>query len=74
MELLMKVNINKERNMEKASLLGQMEAPTPVIFMIIIFTEQVSMNGLMEEYSMVNGRIIKWKAMEHLHGLMDVNM
>jgi hypothetical protein len=35
---------------------------------------QVSTNGLTKEFSMVNGKITKWKVMVHSLGQMEENM
>lgn len=40
----------------------------------IIYTELVSMFGQMEEYTMENGLIIKWKVKELSLGVMGVSM
>jgi hypothetical protein len=63
-----------ERNMEEESLCGLIKVLIQVNLEIIILKVSESMNGLMVEYSMVIGLIIKCKAMVHLLGLMDVNM
>jgi len=74
MELHMKATMHKAKSKAKASLPGQMEALTMVIFMITTSMAQESMNGLMVEYSTVIGETIKWRAMEHLPGQMEESM
>lgn len=68
-----KANTCRERSMEKESSLGLTTALTLVTSMIITFTEQESMSGLMAASSLENGATTRWKAMVHSHGLMDVN-
>ena len=70
----MKANILKEKSMEKENFNGQMVVSIPVILMTIIFMERVSMNGLMEEFTMEIGLTTKWKVMELSHGQMVEDM
>jgi hypothetical protein len=70
----MKVNTNKERSMEEESLHGLIIVLLLAISMIIIFMVTVFMNGQMEECTLAIGKIIKWKVMAPLHGLMVESM
>ena len=70
----MKVNTHKEKSMEKENSLGLMEAPTMGNFMITILKDMVFMSGLMAEFLMESGVIIRWKGMGLLLGLMEENM
>jgi len=55
------------------SLYGAIKVLMMVISFKIIYTVLVSMFGLMEEYTMENGLIIKWKDKVLLLGVTDVN-
>ncbi len=49
-----------EKNMEKESLYGVIKVCMKEIFKIIIYMDLEYINGLMEENTKVNGKIIKW--------------
>jgi hypothetical protein len=55
------------------SLFGAIKVLMMVISFKIIYTVLVNMFGLMEEYTMENGLIIKWKDKVLLLGVTDVN-
>jgi hypothetical protein len=71
---LIKATMPKERNTAKANLPGPIIVHILETSMITIYTEQVSMNGLMVVSIQVNGGITRWKAMELSLGLMAGNM
>ena len=56
--------------MERENSFGAIKALMMVTSIKIIFMELVNMSGQMEEYSMVNGLITKWKVKVHLPGAM----
>ena len=56
--------------MERVNSFGVIKVPMTVISIRTIFTELENMCGRMEEYSMVNGLITKWKVKVHLPGAM----
>jgi len=66
----MKENMFKERNTEKANLLGLMEALSLDNLLITILKDKVNTTGLTEENSMDHGKTIKWKEVESSPGLM----
>lgn len=70
----MKECINQVRSMVVVNLPGQMGVHSQGNSLTIILMELASMSGLMGEYSMESGKIIKWKGMEHSHGLMEEDM
>ena len=74
MEHVIRGNILMERSMERENSYGLITAPTLETFLTIIYRELEFMNGLMEEYSMVIGKIIRCKDMELLPGLMEGGM
>jgi hypothetical protein len=74
MEHLIKGFTSLARSTDMASSRGLTEALLLVNSMTIIFTGGESMNGLMKECLMVNGRITKWKDMGHSHGLTEEDM
>ena len=59
--------------MVKASLYGATQAHMTVTFIKIISMVQVNTSGLMAEFIMDNGLIIKWKDQEPSLGVMDVD-
>lgn len=71
---LMKVNIHKERSMEKENSPGLTLVHSLAISLTTIFMEVVSMNGQMEEFILVIGKITRWKVMEPSLGQMAENM
>ena len=60
--------------MEEVNSYGAIKAPMMEISFKIIFMELENMCGLMEEYIMVSGLIIKWKVKELLLGVMEESM
>lgn len=70
MELNSKETMSKAENKAKASLFGQMAAPTQVSFQTITFTEKESTNGQTVEFSKANGKITKCMAKVYSLGLM----
>ena len=71
---LMKASINQARSMVKVNLPGQTPLHSLVNSLTIILMAQEYMSGLMGEYSMGSGKIIKWKGMVLSHGLMVEDM
>lgn len=74
MELSIKGNINKGKNMVKVVSCGLMIAHIMEIFIKITSVEKVSTVGRTVEFMKVIGKIIKCKEREFLHGLMEENM
>ena len=70
MELSLKVNTKKVKRKEKGILHGQMVPTMWGTFTTIIFTEKECIDGLMEEYMTVRGKIIKCMDMEYFLGQM----
>ena len=74
MDLNLKVNSYKERNMDWVNshrLMGHFMMANLLKTTIKV---KGNINGLKEHNMKELGRIIKWKAKEHLAGQMDVNM
>lgn len=70
MELATQVNTLMVKSMEKESSYGLIRALIQESSLIITLKGTVSMNGLMDVFSMVIGSRIKWRVMVHLLGLM----
>ena len=70
----MKANIFKVKSTDTGNLPGLIKALTLESFMTTIFMDKVFMNGLMEEFLMEIGEIIKWRVMDVSHGQMEENM
>lgn len=68
---LLKVTTWMVRNKEREHLPGRMAVHTLETFKRIIYTERVSINGLMVDCIKVLGSTIRCTDMEYLHGLMD---
>ena len=60
--------------MEKVNLYGIIKINMTVIFMKTIFREKENINGQMDESSMANGSMIRWKALGRLLGLTGGNI
>lgn len=73
-KLYTKDNTNVEKNMEKVCFYGRMIAHMRASFFKTIFMDSVSILGKMGVFIKENGKIIKCKAKEYLHGLMDADM
>lgn len=74
MVLDMRDNITKEKNMVKVNFIGQIIHLMKESSQIIIYMVKIFINGVMAVYSMVNGKIIKWRVQEYLVGLMVENI
>jgi hypothetical protein len=66
--------IKTGRSMEKVNLCGEMIVLTKGISMKILFTDLVGMNGKMEEFMRVNGKITECMERELSLGPMEENM
>ena len=74
MVLNLKDSTKREKRKVEEILLGQMDLTMLEIFMIIIFMEKEYTGGLMEEFSMALGKIIKCMVMVCSLGLMEESM
>jgi hypothetical protein len=74
MEHFMKEIINRERNLEKEILSGEMVVHMKVIFMIMLFMVKVNIHGKMIEFMRVIGTIIKCMEKVLLFGQMVVDI
>ena len=60
--------------MDRENLNGLTDLSIKDNFLTIICMAKVNTNFMMVDHIMVNGRIIKWMAMEYLNGQMVENM
>ena len=70
----MKGSIRMVKNKGMGNLCGAMELFILAGLKIIILKDKEGMNGLMVEFMMGLGLIIKWKEKAHFHGLMGENI
>lgn len=74
MELLMKVIIKMEKNMDKVYLNMKMDLNIKEILVKVNMMVLENIHGLMVEFMVENGKIIKWMEKENIDILMVINI